>query len=209
MHPRDSSILTCPVLYLQAGALLWDISCYLKALRKPQVTQTVLEDEYMCRIIAPLWHMKQHFVKACDRGRTEMLRKEGKKWLLIDPMSQHMLAHLHGFSPRGGLCIVTLLLDPQTEGTGNTIVSDTDRWVFLPWALSTGSQWLPCCHSCMKHEAAWGTLVCTQDPSCSVCLPHTGYSTRKKTTAQVFCCRFVISDHPCSWKLFLCRKSNK
>lgn len=76
--------------------------------------------------------MKQHFVKACDRGRTEMLRKEGKKWLLIDPMSQHMLAHLHGFSPRGGLRIVTLLLDPQTEGTGNTIVSETDRWVFLP-----------------------------------------------------------------------------
>lgn len=103
MHPRDSSILTCPLLYLQAGALLWDISCYLKALRKPQVTQTVLEDEYMCRIIAPLWHMKQHFVKACDRGRTVMLRKEGKKWLCIDPVSQHMLAHLHGFSPWGTL----------------------------------------------------------------------------------------------------------
>lgn len=147
MYPRGVSILTCPALCLQAGVLLWDISCYPSALGKPQVTQAVLVDEYMCRIIAPLWHMQQHFFKAHDRERTGVL------WQGVEEIAFNRshepgscwLAHprLHGFSPGLGLCVTSV---PVTCCLMGRIKARTDysvkyRLVFyiLPWALSTSS----------------------------------------------------------------------
>lgn len=207
MHPTDSSILTCPVLCLQAGALLWDISCYLKALRKPQVTQTVLEDEYMCRIIAPVWHIKQHFVKACDRGRIGMLRKEGNKWFLIDPMSQHVgsLTWLLSLwaTAYSHFCSTHRLKEQEIP------VSGTDRWVFLPWACPpglTGAALLS-----QLHEA-WGCLghpcVHTGTLQLSVSSTHRILHQKENNCTDIL---LQVCDlrWSFSWKLFHCWKSNK